>query len=100
MAYTNGAPPIMSADRRQAVDACIELLVELAGTFPGELEERSIHTVVQQALGQMAQDGDGATDGRTMLEDSLRTNANLLAPDSPEAAEVLMRAYTVTTAKQ
>lgn len=90
----------MSADRTQAVDACIDLLVELAGTFHGSLENQSIHTVVQRALKQVAQDGNGATEGRTMLKDSLRTNANLLAPDSPEAAEVLMRAYTVTTAIQ
>ena len=85
-----------ATDRTQAVDSCIQSLMDLADRSGGFPEAGSVQQVVLATLEIVGKDAVEPTKGRTMLEDSLLTKANLVAPAAPEVAGVLMQAYQVT----
>ncbi|WP_027802713.1 hypothetical protein [Paraburkholderia dilworthii] len=85
-----------AANRTQVVDYCIRSLMDLADRSGGFPDMGSTQEVVHETLKRAGHDAAELT-RKTMLCDSLLTEANLVAPAAPEVASVLMQAYQVTT---
>ncbi|WP_250502084.1 hypothetical protein [Caballeronia sp. AZ7_KS35] len=86
-----------AANCTEVVDSCIQSLMELASRSAGYPDTQSIHDVISEALERVGNNVGETALGKGLLEHSLRTKANLVAPAAPEVAGVLMKAYHVTT---
>jgi hypothetical protein len=86
-----------ATDGTHIVDSCIQSLMDLTNRSGGFPDSASIRDRVLATLALVGHDAAAAAQGKRVLEETLRTKANLLAAGAPEAARVLMQAYRIAT---